>query len=93
MYEREQNAKEYYIRSTIDDRSAWVLFTQPQKLREDITYRFYRVAAGIRKADLDLADPEIVQAFINDEHAETTYDPPIMGCTITVCWRSRISRS
>ena len=31
-YDREQNAKAYYIRSTIDNRSAWVLFKDPQQL-------------------------------------------------------------
>lgn len=78
-YDREQNAKEYYIRSHLDERSAWVLFTNPRQLREEVTYRFYRVAAGIKKKDLELTDPEKVQAFINDELAETTYDPRYHG--------------
>jgi Zn-dependent protease with chaperone function len=78
-FDREQNAKEYYIRSAIDERSAWVLFQDPPRLREDVTYRFYRVGAGLKKEELELADPEEVQAFINDEHAETTYDPRYHG--------------
>jgi Zn-dependent protease with chaperone function len=74
LYEREQNAKEYYIRCPIDDRSAWVLFRDPQKLREDVTYLFYR-AAGYKKRQLEeAADPAEVQAFIDGERAETTYD-------------------
>ncbi len=72
-FEREQNAKEYYIRSVIDNRSAWVLFKEPQKLREEVTYRLYRVNNWIKK-DQELRDAEEVQAFIDDEHAETTYD-------------------
>ncbi len=78
-HDREQNAKEYYIRSTLDDRSPWVLFREPQQLREDVTYKVYRLGFGVRKADLDMARPEEVQAFIEDEHAETTYDTRYHG--------------
>jgi hypothetical protein len=77
-YEREQNAKAYYIRSTIDNRSAWVLFKDPQHLREEISYRYYRFFKVIKK-DTPLDSPDEVQAFINDEHAETTYDPRYHG--------------
>jgi Zn-dependent protease with chaperone function len=77
-YDREQNAKAYYIRSTIDNRSAWVLFKEPQQLREEITYRYYRFYKVFKK-DTPLDPPEEVQAFIDDEHAETTYDPCYHG--------------
>lgn len=77
-YDREQNAKAYYIRSTLDHRSAWVLFKDPQRLREEITYRYYRFYKVIKK-DHPLDPPEEVQAFIDDEHAETTYDPRYHG--------------
>ncbi len=77
-YDREQNAKQYYIRSTMDHRSAWVLFTEPQRLREEITYRYYRFYKVIKK-DKELDPPDEVQAFIDDEHAETTYDPRYHG--------------
>ena len=77
-YDREQNAKEYYIRCPIDDRSAWVLFKNPKKLREEITYRTWRAMGVIRK-DEELNDAEEVQAFIDDEHAETTYDSRYHG--------------
>jgi Zn-dependent protease with chaperone function len=77
-YDREQNAKAYYIRSTLDNRSAWVLFKDPQHLREEITYRYYRFYKVIKK-DAALDPPGEVQAFIDDEHAETTYDPRYHG--------------
>jgi len=77
-YDREQNAKEYYIRSTLDHRSAWILFKDPQALREEVTYRYYRYCRVIKK-DKKLDPPEEVQAFIDDEHAETTYDPRYHG--------------
>jgi Zn-dependent protease with chaperone function len=77
-YAREQNAKAYYIRCPIDERSAWVLFKNPQALREEVTYRRWRADKVIKK-NQQLADPEEVQAFIDDEHAETTYDPRYHG--------------
>jgi Zn-dependent protease with chaperone function len=72
-YDREQNRKAYYIRCPIDERSAWALFGAPQPLREEVTYRYWRCGKLIKK-DQELADPQDVQAFIDDEHAETTYD-------------------
>jgi len=77
-YDREQNAKGYYIRTKLDERSAWVLFKDPQALREEITYRLYRYMKLVKK-DRQLNDPEEVQAFIDDEHTETTYDPRYHG--------------
>jgi Zn-dependent protease with chaperone function len=77
-YDREQNAKAYYIRSTLDQRSAWVLFQEPHRLREEVTYRYYRFYKVIKK-DQALDPPAEVQAFIDDEHAETTYDPRYHG--------------
>jgi len=36
-HEREANAKRHYIAATIDERSAWALFEQPDGLREAVT--------------------------------------------------------
>jgi Zn-dependent protease with chaperone function len=77
-YEREQNAKAYYIRCPIDERSAWVLFKEPQPLREEITYRCWRLMKLIKK-NARLDDAEEVQTFLDDEHAETTYDERYHG--------------
>ncbi len=77
-YDREQNAKAYYIRCDIDERSAWVLFKQPQELRQEITYRVWRNMKLIKK-NARLDPPQEVQAFIDDEHVETTYDPRYQG--------------
>lgn len=77
-YEREQNAKNLYFRVAMDQRSAWVLFDDPDLLRERVSRRFYRVAAGLR-GDLVLTVAEDVQALIDDEHAETTYDARYHG--------------
>jgi Zn-dependent protease with chaperone function len=77
-YDREQNAKECYIRAVLDDRSPWLLFDDPHGLRELVTWRFYRVAWRVGK-QTELAPAEEVQQFIDEEHAETTYDPRYHG--------------
>jgi Zn-dependent protease with chaperone function len=71
-YDRERNAKRRYLRWAIDERSPWLLFHDPQAVREKVTRRFYRQALKLRKS-VPLAPAEDVQAFIDDEHAETTY--------------------
>lgn len=76
-HDREGNAKRHYIRSPLDERSAWVLFQDAPALRETMTRRLY-LAAG-RPEDMTLEAPEVVQAFIDEEHAETTYHPRYRG--------------
>jgi Zn-dependent protease with chaperone function len=77
-YDREQNAKRAYMRAPIDERSPWLLFSNGEELRERVTGKFYRVVVKVRK-DAELSDAETVQAFIDDEHAETTYDERYHG--------------
>jgi Zn-dependent protease with chaperone function len=77
-YERERNAKEFYIRSEFDERSPWLLFDQVEQLRADVTYKFYRFYHKAPKTLVQVAAEEI-QAFIDEEHAETTYDPKYQG--------------
>jgi Zn-dependent protease with chaperone function len=77
-HDRERNAKALYIRSEFDERSPWQLFDQVEQLRADVTYKFYRFYFKAKK-DVTQAEPEEVQAFIDDERAETTYDPRYQG--------------
>ena len=77
-YDREQNAKDHYIRTHFDERSPWLLFDNVEELRERVTYKFYRFYFKISK-DVILADPEEVQGFIDDEYADKTYDPKYQG--------------
>ena len=77
-YDREQNAKDRYIRTNFDERSPWLLFDNVEELRERVTYKFYRFYFKISK-DVILADPEEVQGFIDDEYADKTYDPRYQG--------------
>ena len=77
-FDREQNAKSRYIRTDFDERSPWLLFDDVEELRERVSYKFYRFYFKISKEAI-LADPEEVQGFIDDEHADRTYDPRYQG--------------
>ncbi len=76
-YDREQNAKRRYVRSPMDDRSPWLLFQDAPALRETVTRQLYEVLRP--DGSVKLEDPEIVQSFIDTEHAETTYHPRYHG--------------
>lgn len=77
-YDREQNAKRLYFRSVQDRRSPWLLFREPERVREQMTRLLYRSGFDLPE-DAALQDPAEVQAFIDEEHAETTYDPRYHG--------------
>lgn len=77
-FDREQNAKDHYIRTEFDERSPWLLFDNVEELRERITYKLYRFHFRISK-EVILAEPEEVQGFIDDEHATRTYAPKYQG--------------
>jgi hypothetical protein len=77
-YDREQNAKAQYFRTTFDERSPWLLFENPDELKEKVTYKFYRVIFKAPKGVV-LAEPEEIQGFIEEERAETTFDPRYQG--------------
>lgn len=76
--EREANAKARYVRGPADDRSAWVLFRDEAAVRERMSWEAYK---HNRKEKLPeaLEDPAAVQAFLDAEHAETTYPPKYHG--------------
>jgi Zn-dependent protease with chaperone function len=76
--DRERNAKEQFVPAVADNRSPWVLFDDPGELKERMTYKFYRMVFRIPK-NADLADAIKVQKFIDNEHADTTYDPKYKG--------------
>ncbi len=76
-YDRELNIKQRYVRSPIDERSAWALFDNAADIREAITRAVY--ASARKTCPETLEDPEAIQAFIDAEHAETTYNPRYHG--------------
>lgn len=71
-YEREQNARRHFVACPLDERSPWILFGDPRRLREKVTRRFYRIAWRLPKSTVP-SDPQTVQEFIDDEHAQSTY--------------------
>jgi Zn-dependent protease with chaperone function len=77
--DREKNAKDQFVPAVVDHRSPWILFDEPADLKERMTYKFYRMVFKIPK-NADLADAVKVQRFIDNEHADTTYDPKYKGC-------------
>jgi Zn-dependent protease with chaperone function len=72
-HDREANVKARYFRGPVDDRSAWELFDDRAAVREAITLKVYEIARKVKSPALE--DPEAIQAFIDAEHAETTYNP------------------
>jgi Zn-dependent protease with chaperone function len=70
-HDREVNAKRRYIRSPIDERSPWILFNDGAAVRAEITRRIYQSSRRLQEVKMEA--PEVVQAFIDAEHAETTY--------------------
>jgi Zn-dependent protease with chaperone function len=78
--DREENAKREYVGATLDHRSPWILFDNPADLKEKMTYKFYRMHRAFRiPKGADLTDAQKVQTFIDNEHADTTYDPKYNG--------------
>lgn len=77
-YDREENVKAEFVAAPMDERSPWLLFDDPAELREKMTYKFYRMYGRIPKGT-ELSDPRKVQKFIDEEHAETTYDAKYEG--------------
>jgi Zn-dependent protease with chaperone function len=76
-HDRETNAKSRYCRGPVDARSAWELFANPSSVRESMTRLVY--ATTSREIPETLETAEDVQAFIDAEHAETTYHPRYHG--------------
>ncbi len=76
-HDREANAKRLYLRSPLDERSPWLLFQGAEAVRERMTRAVYKSALQLE--DVKAEAPEAVQAFIDDEHAETTYHPRYCG--------------
>lgn len=77
-FDREENAKAVFVSAVEDERSPWILFSDVEALKERATYKFYRLAFEVKKS-VELSSAAKVQAFIDDEYAEITYDPKYHG--------------
>jgi Zn-dependent protease with chaperone function len=60
---REQNAKREYIAAPLDDRSAWVLFEDPEQARKDVTKGLYALIAKDDKSGAKLETPPIEETL------------------------------
>ncbi len=76
-HDRETNIKLRYVRGPVDDRSPWLLFDDAGAVREAVTRAVYLMAR--KTCPEKLEDPEAIQAFIDAEHAEMTYNPRYHG--------------
>ncbi len=77
-YERELNLKRHYVRGPISDESPWVLFRNPEAIREAFTAEAYHEKLGYEGA-LALGDPARVQARIDEGRAESKLDSRYHG--------------
>ncbi len=75
---RERNAKRFQIPGTNDERSPWLLIGAAAELKRATTASFYQFTLG-RREEYEPQPAKIVQAFIDAEHAETTFDPKYHG--------------
>src|SRR5262245_26867312 len=76
-HEREKNCKATYIRCPQDERPAWIVFDDPDGLRQKITARHYEL--GKPKEKFAPKPAEVLQRFIDDERAETVYSARYHG--------------
>lgn len=76
-FDREENAKRRYVPAVRDNRNPWILFRNVAALRKAMSWQLYQENLGV--VEVTTSKPEEVQAFIDAEHAETTYDPRYEG--------------
>jgi Zn-dependent protease with chaperone function len=76
-HERERSAKEIYVPAETDERSPWLLFRDEAAVRFRVTQRWYELVQKPQQPQY--VDAERVQAFIDDEYAETTYPERYAG--------------
>lgn len=77
-YEREQNLKRRYFRSTDTGGSPWVLFRNPEAVREQFTRIIYQRVL-VLPSGVTLADPAQVQEAINEAHGDSQFDARYFG--------------
>jgi Zn-dependent protease with chaperone function len=73
--EREENAKRRYLPAPLDDRSAWVLFDEPEVLRQRVTRQLY--IEGKRPDQTPPIEESLRQ--LDAEHDQPYFDPGYRG--------------
>lgn len=72
-FDREQNVKKVYIEGIEDTQPAWALFENVEELKQLVTKKVYD-NSRLKPEKAVLQSPEEVNAFIQSEIEETTYD-------------------
>lgn len=75
--DREENAKRIYIPVSLDDRSAWILFDNPQALREKMSDRLFQAANESAKAGL--VSLEVSREQLNRQFDRRYFDRSYRG--------------
>jgi Zn-dependent protease with chaperone function len=75
---REQNAKADFLAGPVDERSPWVLFSEPEKLAKQVSEKVLRNALNLR-GKIEFKPAEQVEDFIAQELAELTFDERYAG--------------
>jgi Zn-dependent protease with chaperone function len=78
-FERELNVKACYVRTDFDETSPWALFGDAAELRRRVSVQFYREVFNLRKDQGAWSGAAEVQAFLDEEYAETTFDAARYG--------------
>jgi Zn-dependent protease with chaperone function len=73
---RENNAKRVYVPAPLDDRSGWVLFQYPQKVRERVTATMYKGGDGTPPAPVPMAE---TLASFDEKFDRRYFDPAYHG--------------
>jgi Zn-dependent protease with chaperone function len=77
--DREINAKLRYVRCRITDDSAWTLFRDAGELRRTVSRQLYKDVFRIKKRNVHWTSSQVVQDFLEEEHAEISFDTERYG--------------
>lgn len=77
-YDRENNAKKVFVDGTNDTRSSWILFDNPEALKELVTQKLYSITSW-NPSPNQLKPADEVNNFIQAEMQETSFDPKYHG--------------
>ncbi|MFN3650973.1 MAG: M48 family metallopeptidase [Armatimonadota bacterium] len=84
-YDREQHAKRKFVPSVADDRPAWLLFRNPQEVRELLTVRLYADYLHL-PMQAQLSDPQRVQEAIAELRVRRRSIRATTASTTAACW-------
>jgi Zn-dependent protease with chaperone function len=77
-HDREQSAKAAYVPAEVDERPAWLLFQNAEDLRFRVSQRYYQALHKLEETP-SYVEPAVVQRFLDDEYAETTFSERYHG--------------